>query len=265
MLEPANRPPVVSAGPDQRVLGLATSLVGSVSDDGKPLGASLTSAWSVVSGPAGVAFGNAGSATTGVTFGAPGTYLLRLTASDGQLATSDDIEIVANPGNEPPRVSAGLDGPVTTAVLTLAGQVSDDGLPVGGSLSSLWTLVSGPGPVIFTNAASPTTAARFEADGAFTLRLSATDGEPAATDDVTFDVARVNQAPAVEAGASQAVTLPASSVSLAGSASDDGLPTPAQLAYRWTVRAALARSTSPTPTRRRRRRPSTPRASTCSG
>ena len=235
VLEPANRPPVVSAGPDQRVLGLATSLVGSVSDDGKPLGASLTSAWSVVSGPAGVAFGNAASPSTAVTFGAPGTYRLRLTATDGELSAHDDVEIVANPGNEPPRVSAGLDGPVTTAVLTLAGQVSDDGLPAGGSLSSLWSVVSGPGPVTFTNAASPTTAARFEADGAFTLRLSATDGELATTDDVTFDVARVNQAPAVEAGASQAVTLPARSVALAGSASDDGLPTAATLAYRWTV------------------------------
>ena len=114
---------------------------------------------------------------------------------------------------------------MTTAVLTLAGQVSDDGLPAGGTLSSLWSLVSGPGAVIFTNAASPTTAVRFEADGAFTLRLSATDGELQASDEVTFTVARVNQAPAVEAGASQAVDAaePAPS-SLAGSASDDGLP-----------------------------------------
>ena len=144
-----------------------------------------------------------------MTFGAPGTYVLRLTATDGELTASDDVEIVANPGNEPPRVSAGLDGPVTTAVLTLAGQVSDDGLPAGGTLGSLWSLVSGPGPVIFTNAASPTTAVRFEADGVFTLRLSATDGELHGRDDVTFTVARVNQAPAVEAGASQAVTLPA--------------------------------------------------------
>ncbi len=235
VLEPANTPPVVSAGPDQRVLGLSTTLVGSVSDDGKPLGSALTSAWSMLSGPAGAVFTDAASASTGVTFGAPGKYLLRLTASDGQLSAHDDVEIVANPGNERPRVGAGLDGPVTTAVLMLAGQVSDDGLPAGGSLSSLWTLVSGPGPVIFSNAASPTTAARFEADGTFTLQLSATDGELQDSDEVTFAVARVNQAPAVEAGASQAVTLPASSVSLAGSATDDGLPTPAQLAYRWTV------------------------------
>ena len=63
-----------------------------------------------------------------------GDYRLRLTASDGALTASDDVEIVANPGNEPPRVSAGADGAMTTAVLALAGQVSDDGLPAGSPL-----------------------------------------------------------------------------------------------------------------------------------
>jgi RHS repeat-associated protein len=235
VLEPANSAPVVSAGPDQRVLGLTTALEGSVTDDGKPEGGTLGSIWSVVSGPGGVAFTNAASAATSVQFAAPGTYVLRLTASDGALSASDDVEIVANPGNEPPRVSAGLDGAVTSAVLLLAGQVADDGLPAGGTLSSQWTLVSGPGAAIFTNAASPTTAVRFEADGAFTLRLTASDGELQASDDVTFTVARVNQAPSVEAGAGQAIVLPVGSVLLAGTASDDGLPAPASLTYHWSL------------------------------
>jgi hypothetical protein len=139
-------------------------------------------------------------------------------------------------------VSAGLDGPVTTAVLVLAGQVSDDGLPTGGSLGSLWSLVSGPGPVIFTSPTSPTTAVRFEADGVFTLRLSATDGELQASDDVTFTVARVNQAPSVEAGASrrdvaQRVTLAASASATAAHAGTS---------YHGPSRAP-ARSASPTP------------------
>ena len=36
VVQPANQAPVVNAGPDQRVLSLATALAGSVSDDGKP-------------------------------------------------------------------------------------------------------------------------------------------------------------------------------------------------------------------------------------
>jgi len=235
LLEPANTAPVVSAGADQRVLGLATTLAGSVTDDGKPQGGTLSSTWSVVSGPGPVSFANAANPTTPVTFAAPGTYRLRITATDGELQASDDVEIVANPGNEPPRLSAGLDGSVTTAVLTLAGQAQDDGLPAGGGLTTAWSLVSGPGAVTFANPASPTTSVRFDADGAFVLRLSATDGELQAIDDVTFSVARVNQAPSVEAGASRALTLPASSLTLNGSATDDGLPTQAPLAYRWTV------------------------------
>ena len=131
VLQPANQPPVVSAGPDQRVLSLTATLAGSVTDDGKPLGGSLQSAWSVVSAPAAVSFANPASASTAVTFGVPGAYVLRLTATDGELTTSDDVEVVANPGNEPPRVNAGADGAVTAAVLALAGQVSDDGLPAG--------------------------------------------------------------------------------------------------------------------------------------
>ena len=90
-----------------------------------------------MSGPAGAAFADAASASTGVTFGAPGDVPA---AADGQRRRAHGHATTwrssRNPGNEPPRVSAGLDGPVTTAVLTLAGQVSDDGLPVGGVVSS---------------------------------------------------------------------------------------------------------------------------------
>src|SRR5262245_41855003 len=44
-----------------------------------------------------------------------------------------------------------------------------------------------------------------------------------------------NRAPTVQAGADQTITMPANSVQLQGSATDDGLPSGSTLAYSWTA------------------------------
>jgi hypothetical protein len=74
---------------------LAT-LVGSVTDDGLPSAAPATS-WTKFSGPGTVTFGNAGLLSTTASFSAAGTYVLRLTANDGELVGTDDVTIVVNP------------------------------------------------------------------------------------------------------------------------------------------------------------------------
>jgi len=51
-----------------------------------------------------------------------------------------------------------------------------------------WTWVSGPGPVWFDNSAQTNTTAYFPGIGAFTLRLTATDGLVQVSDEVTFIV-----------------------------------------------------------------------------
>lgn len=58
--------------------------------------------------------------------------------------------------------------------------VSDDPLPAGRFLSSLWTLQDGPGDVTFANRLAPVTTARFPRPGP--LRLSVSDGEQSAFD-----------------------------------------------------------------------------------
>jgi K319-like protein len=107
-----NQPPIVSAGPDQGITLPATaSLNGTVSDDGLPSG-TLTTSWSKVSGPGTVTFGNASAVDTTASFGASGTYLLRLTASDGAATASDDVQITASSSGGSPnefRVSSGPD------------------------------------------------------------------------------------------------------------------------------------------------------------
>jgi len=91
---PANTAPVANAGPDRTVARSAgVNLTGTVTDDGQPLPVALTHSWSKVSGPGDVTFGDAQLQATTASFSAAGTYVLRLTASDGALTHTDDVTI----------------------------------------------------------------------------------------------------------------------------------------------------------------------------
>lgn len=119
---PQNQAPTVSAGPDLTVvLPSAGALAGSANDDGLPNG-TLTVQWSVVSAPSGgvVSFANANSASTTATFTRVGGYVLRLTASDGQLSASDDVSVQVS------------DTPVGGSDFTAVSQNSIYGTVVGG-------------------------------------------------------------------------------------------------------------------------------------
>jgi K319L-like, PKD domain/S-layer homology domain len=91
----SNLPPTVSVGTDQTItLADRAFLYGVVSDDNLPIpGAILSVTWSKVSGPGTVTFGHVNDFLTWATFSTTGTYVLRLTASDSQLASSDDFSI----------------------------------------------------------------------------------------------------------------------------------------------------------------------------
>jgi hypothetical protein len=88
-----NKPPAVEAGKSYAIkLPAGAYMAGSAEDDNLPAGR-LTITWSKVSGPGAVTFANASDPLTSVSFSAPGVYVLRLTASDGQLTSSDDVTI----------------------------------------------------------------------------------------------------------------------------------------------------------------------------
>ncbi len=91
-----NQPPTVNAGPDQTViLPDSAALDGTVSDDGRPdPPGAVTTTWEKVSGFGTVTFGNAAAVDTTASFSVDGTYVLRLTASDGQTTTADDITVL---------------------------------------------------------------------------------------------------------------------------------------------------------------------------
>ncbi len=233
--EAQNGSPAVYAGTDQTLtLPHTASLHGTASDDGLPTGSSLTTNWSVVSNPASVAFTNINSLQTVASFGASGTYVLRLTASDGEISDSDDITITVEPQNQPPTVSAGQNQTIALPrTATLNGTVTDDGLPADGSLTSLWSQVSGPGTITFEDSVSSETLASFSAPGIYVLCLTATDGELSISNEVVITVQPENRAPAVNAGPDRTCSLPGI-LSLNGSTSDDGLPAGSVLTTTWS-------------------------------
>lgn len=87
--------------------------------------------------------------------------------------------------NSAPVVEAGATlVAITNVAVTLEGIVTDDGLP-SATLTSLWTVDSGPGIVTFVDATDPTTDATFDTAGSYVLRLTGDDTALTAFDTVT--------------------------------------------------------------------------------
>lgn len=191
-LPPSNVAPIVAAGTNQTItLPITASLDGTVSDDGLPdPPGSVTSTWTKVSGPGTVTFANASAVDTSASFSLAGVYVLQLAANDGALQNNAQVTITVNPTplNQAPSVNAGVMQTVTLPSLaSLNGTVSDDGLP-SGTLTTIWSKVSGPGSVIFGNPNAVDTTASFTLPGTYVLRLLANDSALMNNADVTITV-----------------------------------------------------------------------------
>jgi RHS repeat-associated protein len=217
------QPPVVNAGPNQTITLPVDSVTlnGSATDNGTP----LTITWSVVSGPGPVTFSSPNTAVTNATFSSAGTYVLELTASNSQNSASATTTVTVNPqAYVPPTVSAGSNQTITlpTNTVTLNGSASDNGVP----MTLAWTVVSGPGAVTFSSPSMAVTQATFPSTaGNYVLQLSASNPQYTSAAQVTITVnAATTQPPVVSAGPSQMIALPANTVTLYGSATDNGVP-----------------------------------------
>lgn len=235
-----NQAPTVNAGADQSfTMPLSGSgsitLNGFVSDDGLPAGSMVTKTWSKVSGPGSVTFANPNSAITTASISAAGSYLLRLTASDGSLSSLDELIVVANPnacaGNQNPTANAGPDKTGTVGVaLSFSGSLSSD--PNGTIQSYAWNFGDG------TNGSGMSVSKTYSTAGNYTVTLTVTDiCNATGTDTALVTVQNQNQAPIVNAGPNQTVSLNATgfvTVNLSGSVSDDGLPAGANVTQLWS-------------------------------
>lgn len=186
-----NQAPRVTAGPRQTTtVGADLRIAGSVWDDGRPDG-KLTIRWSTERGPAEANFDSPDQAQTLVSFPAPGRYVLKLSADDGQKSASDTVRVtVTEPATEnaAPTVDAGRDLLVTLPnAARLSGVATDDGQP-SGTLKLSWSVVEGPGSVTFAAADVGTTTADFSTSGTYVLKLTADDGELSSSDTLTVVV-----------------------------------------------------------------------------
>jgi RHS repeat-associated protein len=138
--------------------------------------------------------------------------------------------------NQPPQVAAGPDRAITLpGPATLNGFVSDDGRP-SCALTFLWSQVSGPGAVTFSDPDGEVTTASFSVPGVYVLRLMASDFQDSSSDELTIMVNPLNpgnQPPSASAGPDQTLTLPATAT-LNGVIADDGVPARSALTAAWT-------------------------------
>jgi len=166
------QPMSVDAGDDQMiVLPAAAYLDGALTH---PNPGSVTLTWSVILGSGAVLFSDPHEADTYVSFSAPDSYTLRLTADDGLTTVQDYVTVHVFPEGVdlPPTADAGDDRTVTDAdgdgieTVALDGTGSTD--PAGTIVSYVWTA---GGSQIATGAS---TAAAFPV-GTTTVTLTVTD------------------------------------------------------------------------------------------
>ncbi len=225
---PANQPPVARAGNDISLTLPTVIATLDASGSSDPDGSITSYSWSRISGPAGSSLLSPLGVTTLLTGLLEGSYSFKLTVTDNNGATASDTVNVnvlplIPPPNQPPTVNAGNNISVTLPQnsVTLNGSAADSD---GTVASYLWTRVSGPTTFTLGNSTSASTTLSNLVQGVYVFRLRATDNDGAtATDDiqVTVNAAPSNQAPNVYAGDNFSITLPQTTATLNGTASDN--------------------------------------------
>ncbi|MDI4647475.1 DUF5695 domain-containing protein [Cohnella hashimotonis] len=118
-----------------------------------------------------------------------GTAMFQMSSA---LTAKLSIEKTDTGENEAPKVTAKLTtkDPQAMIPFVMEGTVTDDGAP-GGTLTYQWEAVSAPegGKLSFTNPKSTITRANGTKAGAYTVRLTANDGQKSGSNDLTFTLA----------------------------------------------------------------------------
>ena len=231
----ANQAPIANAGPN-RTITLPTStttLNGSASSDAD--GTIDVYLWQQVSGPSASTLSATNTASITVSDLQAGVYTYRLTVTDNDNGSDNDIvSITVNAApNQAPTANAGANRTITlpTNSVALNGSASTD---ADGTISTYrWQQVNGPA----TSTLSATNTANITASGlqvgVYSYRLTVTDNRNASSSDIVTVtvIPAVNQAPLANAGANRNITLPTNATTLNGGASND--PDGTIVAYLW--------------------------------
>ncbi|MBI2374011.1 MAG: PKD domain-containing protein [Deltaproteobacteria bacterium] len=217
---PANLPPNADAGgPYTAAVGAAVALDGSLSSDSD--GNVVSYSWDFGDGSVGT-----GSQPTH-TYASAGSFLVRLTVTDDDGATDDDVALatISAVGNSPPTARAG--GPYSARLgdsVRFDGSASSDS---DGTIASYaWDFGDG------ATATSATADHTYATAGNFLARLTVTDDDGATDDEVALVAITVegNSSPTADAGGPYAAKIGAM-VAFDGSASADSDGTIASYAW----------------------------------
>jgi hypothetical protein len=239
-----NELPVVSAGSNQTItLPTSTATLSGTATDAT--GSITGYVWSELSGPDGNAtFTNVNAISTTVNNLSAGTYVFELTVTDNNnLSASATLSITINAALQLPVVSAGSNQTIImpTSTATLTGTATD---ATGTITTYAWTEVSGPNTATITNATKATGTAGNLIAGSYVFQLKVTDNNNlSASSTVTI---KVNAPPVVSAGSNQSITLPTSTTTLSGTATD---ATGTITAYVWTEVSGPNSATLSNPTK----------------
>jgi len=177
-----------------------------------------------------VTFGSPTAAVSTASFSVAGAYTLQLTATSGTLSASSNTVVTVKATVPPPTVSAGSNQTITLpGSSNLSGSASPG--TSGATVTVQWSVVSGPGTVVFSNPSAASTTATFSLAGSYTLKLTATSLGVSASSNVVV-TARAS-APTVSAGTDQTITLPANA-KLTGTVTEVGI-LPRQITLKWSV------------------------------
>ncbi|MCO6498358.1 MAG: hypothetical protein J5I50_11935, partial [Chitinophagaceae bacterium] len=214
-----NKAPTANAGQNQTItLPINTvTLNGSGTDED---GTITAYEWTKTAGPNGYTIVSPNSATTEVKNLTEGTYTFQLKVTDDKGATGTaTVKVIVNAApNKAPTANAGQNQTITlpTNTVTLNGSGTDE----DGTITAYeWTKTAGPTSYTIVSPNSATTEVRNLTEGTYTFQLKVTDNRGAtgtATVKVTVNPAP-NKPPKAYAGADKTITLPTSTVSLAGS------------------------------------------------
>ena len=215
-----NSAPRANAGPDQTLYVTDTVYLdasGSSDVDGDP----LTLSWAFVTAPDGSAavLSDPTAVNPSFTVDLPGTYVIQLTVSDGQVESAPDTVTITTQ-NSQPVAGAGADQTVAladTVQLDGSGSRDADGDPLGFFWSLIVLPVGSAAQISDPAAVDPTFLA--DVPGTYVAQLIVNDGALDSDPD-TVSITTANTPPVADAGADQTVSL-ADTVQLDGSGSRD--------------------------------------------
>lgn len=249
----ATTPPTVTAGKGQ-LITLPTSsvtLAGTATGNG---GATIkTVTWKQSTGPATTTIASPSSVSTTVSgLTVAGSYVFTLYATDNNGKTTyASMTVTVNAGSAAaPTVSAGGDPTITlpTSSVTLSGSATGNN---GATIKAVaWRQTSGPATAtIVTPGNISTTITGLTVVGTYVFSLTATDNNnltaTGSVDVVVNPAATSATPPTVSGGKGQLITLPTSSVSLAGTATGNGGATITSVIWKESSGPATATISSP--------------------